>query len=203
MHAKPNRVALVALVGFVLGGASAFAATAALLIAGAFIGGLHTIGHAAMPSALTARALLQPAALQQETAAPTLSNVNAADKRRIQEAVRTQILAYAGRDAARAFATLAPSTQQLFGKPDAFLRSVAQEMPAIFETRRFAFLGLEERRDGVVQQVLITDGMGQEWLAEFELEEHEHGHWRIKACIAQATPGQQAQSSSGSSAVRA
>ena len=56
-----------------------------------------------------------------------------------------------------AFATLAPSAQSFFGKPDKFLRSVAEEMPPILLTRTFAFLGAERTENRTVQQVLITD----------------------------------------------
>jgi hypothetical protein len=44
----------------------------------------------------------------------------------------------------------------------------------------------------IVQQVLITDSTEHEWLAEFQLEQLPSGDWRIKGCILQSTPGQQA-----------
>jgi hypothetical protein len=103
----------------------------------------------------------------------------------------------------QAFARLAPSTQRLFDKPDNFLRSVAQETPTMLDTRRFAFLGVEQNRNRVVQQVLVTDSTGRQWLAEFQLEQQRGGDWRIKGCVVQATPGQQAYSSSTSSEVLA
>jgi hypothetical protein len=85
-----------------------------------------------------------------------------------------------------------PSTQRFFGEPDRFLRSLAQEMPTVLDTRRFAFLGLEQAGRRIVQQVLITDSTEHEWLAEFQLEQMKGGDWRIKGCILQSTPGQQA-----------
>jgi hypothetical protein len=85
-----------------------------------------------------------------------------------------------------------PATQQLFARPDKFLRSIAQDIPPILDTRRFAFLGLEQQGSRIVQHVLITDGTGDQWLAEFQLEELRGGDWRIKGCVVQATPGQQA-----------
>ena len=85
-----------------------------------------------------------------------------------------------------------PSTQRFFGEPLKFLRSIAQDVPVILDTRRFAFLGVEQAGRRTVQQVLITDGMGQEWLAEFQLERLDGEDWRIKGCVLQAAPGQQA-----------
>ncbi len=114
------------------------------------------------------------------------------EKRNIEKAIRLQIRAYAARDAEQAFAKLAPSTQRFFGEPNRFLRSLAQEMPTVLDTRRFAFLGVEQIGQRTVQQVLITDSTEHEWLAEFQLEQMKSGDWRVKGCILQSTPGQQA-----------
>ena len=59
-------------------------------------------------------------------------------------------------------------------------------------TRRFAFLGVEQIGQRTVQQVLITDSTEHEWLAEFQLEQMTSDDWRVKGCILQSTPGQQA-----------
>ncbi len=123
-------------------------------------------------------------------------NFSSQEKRNIEDAVRTQIRAYVARDAEGAFAKLAPSTQRFFGQPDRFLRSISQEIPTMLDIRRFAFLGLEQVGNRILQQVLITDSTGHEWLAEFQLEQRDGDDWRIKGCILQATPGQQAQTSS-------
>jgi len=114
------------------------------------------------------------------------------ERRNIENAIRLQIRAYAARDAKQAFAKLAPSTQRFFGEPDRFLRSLAQDMPTVLDTRRFAFLGVEQVGQRTVQQVLITDSTEHEWLAEFQLEQMKSGDWRVKGCILQSTPGQQA-----------
>jgi hypothetical protein len=71
-------------------------------------------------------------------------------------------------------------------------RSLAQDMPTVLDTRRFAFLGVEQIGQRTVQQVLITDSTEHEWLAEFQLEQMKSGDWRVKGCILQSTPGQQA-----------
>ena len=43
-----------------------------------------------------------------------------------------------------------------------------------------------------MQQVLITDSLGQQWLAEFQVERQQAGNWRVKGCVVAAAPGQQA-----------
>jgi hypothetical protein len=152
---------------------------------------------AAKPLLQPARSLLQPVMLKADAAGPR--NFSSQEKRSIEDAVRTQIRAYVARDADQAFAKLAPSTQRFFSQPDRFLRSISQEIPTMLDTRRFAFLGVEQVGNRILQHVLITDSTGHEWLAEFQLEQREGDDWRIKGCILQATPGQQAQASSISS----
>ena len=166
------------------------AGLAGFLLAGAGVTAMHFDGRAALPSPRAEIPLLHKVILKQEAATPR--GFTARERRHIEDAVRAQIRAYVARDADGAFAKLAPSTQRFFGKPDKFLRSLAQEVPAMLDTRRFAFLGVEQTGNRVVQQVLITDSVGQEWLAEFQLEELKGGDWRIKGCIVQSTPGQQA-----------
>ena len=144
--------------------------------------------HEAFASAAAAKPLLQPVALRAE--APR--GFSLTEKRNIEKAIRLQIRAYAARDAEQAFAKLAPSTQRFFGEPNRFLRSLAQEMPTVLDTRRFAFLGVEQIGQRTVQQVLITDSTEHEWLAEFQLEQMKSGDWRVKGCVLQSTPGQQA-----------
>jgi len=187
MQAMLKGALVASLAGFVLAGA-AFAATyMATLMA----------GHAALSQAPAANPLLHQILLKPDADAPR--GFSSQEKRNIEDAVRTQIRAYVMRDAEEAFAKLAPSTQRFFGQPDQFLSSIAQEVPTMLDVRRFAFLGVEQVDGRIVQQVLITDSTEHEWLAEFQLEQREGGDWRIKGCILQATPGQQAQMSSSSS----
>ena len=94
-------------------------------------------------------------------------------------------------DAKRAFAKLTPSTQSFFGVPEKFLQAVADELPPVLVTKKFSFLGIN-RAGATTSEVLITDILGQEWLADFEMERQENGAWRVKGCVVQANPGQRA-----------
>jgi hypothetical protein len=201
MQAKLKQILAAGLAGAVLIGAPFGAGLAGFFLAGAGVTVMHIDGRAyierraALPSPRAENPLLHKVLLKPDAAAPR--SFSTRDKREIEEAVRTQIRAYVTRDAEEAFARLAPSTQRFFGEPDKFLRSIAQEVPAMLDTRRFAFLGVEQSGSRTVQQVLITDSTGQEWLAEFQLEQQTGGDWRIKGCVVQSAPGQQAQASSG------
>ena len=93
--------------------------------------------------------------------------------------------------AKRAFAKLTPSTQSFFGAPEKFLQAVADELPPVLVTKKFSFLGIN-RAGATTSEVLITDILGQEWLADFEMERQENGAWRVKGCVVQANPGQRA-----------
>jgi hypothetical protein len=115
----------------------------------------------------------------------------ATDKRKIEDAVRAELRAIVAQDAKRAFAKLTPSTQSFFGKPEKFLQAVADELPPILVAKKFSFLGID-RADTTTSEVLITDILGQEWLAQFEVERQESGDWRVKGCVVQANPGQRA-----------
>ena len=113
------------------------------------------------------------------------------DKRKIEDVVRVELRAIVAQDAKRAFAKLTPSTQSFFGAPEKFLQAVADELPPVLVTKKFSFLGIN--RAGVTtSEVLITDILGQEWLADFEMERQENGAWRVKGCVVQANPGQRA-----------
>jgi hypothetical protein len=113
------------------------------------------------------------------------------DKREIEDAVRAELRAIVAQDAKRAFAKLTPSTQSFFGAPEKFLQAVADELPPVLVTKKFSFLGIN-RADATTSEVLITDILGQEWLADFEVERQENGDWRVKGCAVQANPGQRA-----------
>lgn len=110
----------------------------------------------------------------------------------VESTVREQLLALAKGDAELAFQNLSPQTQRYFAEPHRFLKSVATDAPPIVKTKSFAFMGLEQDGYGATQQVLLTDEEGRSWLAKFEVEQQLAGDWRVKSCVVEAVPGQQA-----------
>jgi Domain of unknown function (DUF4864) len=114
------------------------------------------------------------------------------EQRGIEDTVRGQLRALVARNATQAFAGLAPSTQHYFGKPDKFFDTIARSLPPVLEAKHFAFLGVEQDNSGAYQQVLITDGDGRDWIAKFQVERQPAGDWRVKGCVVEVAPGQQA-----------
>ncbi len=197
MQAKLRKALAAGLVGAVLACAAITTGLAAFLLAGSGMAAMRMDGRAALPPARAADPLLHTILARPDALMPR--GFSTGERRNIEQAIRTQIRAYAARDAEQAFGQLAPSTQRFFDQPDRFFRAIAQDVPTMLDTRRFAFLGIERKGNRIVQQVLITDSTEREWLAEFELERQRTGAWRIKGCGVRGTPGQQAQSSAGAS----
>jgi len=155
-----------------------------------FFAGLGFTGASFIPlSPLNAAGHVTAVSVQAKSIPP--DEFTAIDKGRIEDAVRAELRALVAQDANRAFAKLTPSTQSFFGKPDKFLQAVADELPPILVTKKFSFLGID-RKGATNSEVLITDVLGQEWLADFEVERQENGDWRVKGCVVQANPGQRA-----------
>jgi hypothetical protein len=170
------------------------ATVVALVSAGAAVTATQ-LGNLAAPPAVsntlaTTTTLVKPVRLVPDSGGA--GALTSTDRRGIEEAVRVQIRALAVQDAEQAFANLAPSTQSFFGKPDRFLESIAEQAPPILLTRSFSLLGAERSGSRISQQVLLTDRSGQGWLAEFQVEREKTGDWRVKGCIVEAAPGQQA-----------
>jgi uncharacterized protein DUF4864 len=170
------------------------ATVVALVSAGAAVTATQMGHHVAPPAVTTTLAttttLVKPVRLVPDSGGGAA--LTSTDRRGIEDAVRVQIRAFATQDAEQAFANLAPSTQRFFGKPDRLLESIAEQTPPILLTRSFSFLGAEQTGNRITQQVLLTDRSGQDWLAEFQVEREKAGNWRVKGCVIEAAPGQQA-----------
>lgn len=110
----------------------------------------------------------------------------------VESTVREQLMALAKGDAELAFENLSPQTQRYFAEPRHFMQSVATDAPPIVKTKSFSFVGLEQNGFGATQQVMLTDEDGRSWLAKFEVEQQLAGDWRVKSCVVEAVPGQQA-----------
>jgi hypothetical protein len=114
------------------------------------------------------------------------------EKAGIENTVRKQLAALSKGNADVAFANLSPSTQQYFAKPADFLNSITQEVPPITNASSFSFLNVEQSEGQASQPVLITDEEGRSWLAHFQVERQPSGDWRVKGCVVEDIPGQQA-----------
>jgi hypothetical protein len=100
----------------------------------------------------------------------------------IRDAIRGQIMALAERDAQRAWSYLAPSTKDYFDQPAIFLRILTAQMKPLAGTSQYAFSAMDREATDAIQDVVLTDPQGREWLARFTLERQPDGSWGIKTC---------------------
>jgi hypothetical protein len=104
-------------------------------------------------------------------------------KQQIERIVSAQLTALARGDAQSAFANLSPATQAYFVGPGDFLTMVGQEAAPILRTRSFSFVGTEMQGGLALQQVVLTDDQGRNWLAKFQVQQQANGEWRVKSCV--------------------
>ncbi len=104
-------------------------------------------------------------------------------KQQIERIVSAQLTALARGDARSAFANLSPATQAYFVGPSDFLTMVGQEAAPILRTRSFSFVGTEMQGGVALQQVVLTDDQGRNWLAKFQVQQQTNGEWRVKSCV--------------------
>jgi hypothetical protein len=125
-----------------------------------------------------------------ETIKAKSNMLSEAERQGIEKTVRFQLMAILSRDARRAFATLAPSTQHYFARPDAYLETVVTELSPILAARQFSFLVAGRDEMGANQLVLITDADGRDWLATFQVERQPAGDWRVRDLSVEAAGGE-------------
>lgn len=107
----------------------------------------------------------------------------------IREAIRGQLLALAARDAERAWSYLAPATKDYFADPAGFLRALTANMQPLAAPDRFAFSDMDREATDAIQDVVLADLQGREWLARFTLERQPDGSWGIKTCKVEPVSG--------------
>jgi hypothetical protein len=107
----------------------------------------------------------------------------------IRDAIRGQIMALAAQDAQRAWSYLAPSTKDYFDEPATFLRTLTTQMEPLAGTHKFAFSDMDREATDAIQDVVLLDLEGREWLARFTLERQPDGSWGIKTCKVEPISG--------------
>ena len=121
----------------------------------------------------------------EKTAPPSLARslgLSDIEQHRIREAIRGQIRALAARDAERAFAYLAPVTKDYFSEGTAFLRKLMVQIRPLVDASGYTFTDVGREATDAIQNVVLTDNEGREWLALFTLERQPDGSWGIKSC---------------------
>ena len=96
----------------------------------------------------------------------------------IREVISSQIDAFQVDDFDAAFAHASPFIQRVFGSADNFGTMVRKGYPMVWRPADVRFLGLETRKGGLWQDVMIRDADGRIHIVEYEMIEGENG-WKI------------------------
>ena len=113
-------------------------------------------------------------------------DVGEEDRFQIREIIGAQLKAFHYRDAEKAFSYASPSIQEEFRTPARFLSMVRKFWPEVYSTRRSEFLQLAEIKGVWIQGVIISDDLGETWLAQYPMELQPDGHWLIDGCVVRA-----------------
>ena len=113
-------------------------------------------------------------------------DVGEEDRLQIREIIGAQLEAFHSRDAEKAFSYASHYIQEEFRTPARFLSMVRKFWPEVYSTRRSEFLQLAEIKGVWIQGVIISDDLGETWLAQYPMELQPDGHWLIDGCVVRA-----------------
>ncbi len=111
------------------------------------------------------------------------------DRARIENVISSQLDAFVVDDGERAFSYAAPVIRRMFGDEQRFMAMVRSGYPPVYRPASHAFGRLREAPEGILQEVLIQDASGEEWLALYTMEQQPDGSWLIAGCRLLRRPG--------------
>jgi Domain of unknown function (DUF4864) len=106
-----------------------------------------------------------------------------ADAAAIRHVVESQLAAFRRDDGAEAFGYAAPSIQQQFGTPEAFMRMVRQGYRPVYRPRQVIFEEVVQQDGTWVQPLLITAEDGRVLVALYQMERQPDDTWRISGVV--------------------
>lgn len=104
------------------------------------------------------------------------------DLAEIRAVIHRQIDALRRDDARGAFALVAPDAQAAFGTAERFLEAMRVAYRAVYRPAAVSFREPVVLSGDVVQQVQLTDGTGEVWLAYYAMQRQHDGSWRTNGC---------------------
>jgi hypothetical protein len=129
----------------------------------------------------TMLALLIVLGLAGQAAAQTVSDSDQATFRGI---ISSQIEAFRGGDAAKAFSFASPTLNRQFGSPEVFMEMVRRGYQPVIDPQSFSFGPVTAEMNGRPTQVVtIIDRAGKSWTALYAFEQQADGSWRISGVI--------------------
>lgn len=101
-----------------------------------------------------------------------------ADAAAIARVIGDQIEAFKSDDFATAFTYASPGIRGIFGSPERFGQMVRQGYPMVWRPSQVEFLDLREQGGALIQEVLVRDAAGVDWLLDYEMVRGGTG-WQI------------------------
>src|SRR5262245_23213489 len=135
----------------------------------------------------TMLALLIVLGLVGQAAAQTVSDSDRATFRGI---ISSQIEAFRGGDAVKAFSFASPTLNHQFGTPEVFMEMVRRAYQPVIDPQSFTFGPVTAEMNGRPTQVVtIVDRAGKSWTALYAFEHQPDGSWRISGVILKELEG--------------
>ena len=124
-------------------------------------------------------ALILAGAMALAATRPALAQDSGGDRAAIQGMIQDQISAFQRDDGPAAYRHASPTIQGLFPSIDQFMAMVRGGYMPVYRPQSVVFGQLKQGPTGPVQEVFITGPDGQQWLAEYTLQQQPDGTWRI------------------------
>lgn len=142
---------------------------------------LFPVSHTAAPAMVHSTALLK-----QDRAAFGLTN---SDRDSIKSVITRQITAFAKGDAKTAYELAAPLAQNDFDNPKQFLSGLSDVYGLLTVARIERMDGLDLSDGTPRQRMVLTSPSGQQWVAEFTMQKHASGNWKVLGFMIEDAPG--------------
>jgi hypothetical protein len=108
--------------------------------------------------------------------------ISTEDLAQIRTVIHRQIDALGRDDARGAFALVSPGAQAAFGTAERFLETMRVAYRAVYRPAAVSFREPVLLSGDVVQQVQLTDGAGEVWVAYYAMQRQHDGSWRTNGC---------------------
>jgi Domain of unknown function (DUF4864) len=106
-----------------------------------------------------------------------------ADEKDVREVVQSQLAAFAGDDAEKAFSYAAPNIRQSLGSAANFMAMVRSSYAVVYRPASVTFLKPEGKDNDALLRAHMTDANGAPWVAHYSLQRQKDKLWRITGCV--------------------
>ncbi|MEM6669591.1 MAG: DUF4864 domain-containing protein [Pseudomonadota bacterium] len=96
-----------------------------------------------------------------------------------QQVIASQLEAFSRDDWSEAFTFASPNIKRIFGTPERFGQMVRNGYPMVWRPSRTEFVEVLGEAPRIIQRVLLTDGDGRIWIAQYAMLQLQDGSWKI------------------------